>query len=133
MMETESVHVRLSASDREALRVEATTKQTTIAGIARLAISEHWARSTPERAVPAPGTVAISHPDGPAPDPGGVEPAAAPPENGPPHRGRLAAALVRFDRLWAGTAAGPGPSEPRARDGEGAGGEAGCGTGRQRR
>ena len=52
MTETESLHVRLSASDREALRIEAAAQQTTIADIARLAIREHLARSTAARAVP---------------------------------------------------------------------------------
>lgn len=101
MVEMEPLQIRLSASDREALRIEAAAKQTTIAGIARLAISEHLARSTPEPPAPAPGTVAIPHPAGPAPDPGGVEPAAAPPENAPAGvprpRGRLTAVLDMLD------------------------------------
>ena len=51
-MSLESLQVRLSASDREALRVEALAKGTSIAEVARDAISEHLARKTLARAVP---------------------------------------------------------------------------------
>ena len=98
MTETESLHVRLSASDREALRIEAAAKQTTIAGIARLAISEHLARSTPAPPAPAPGTAAIPLHPGPVwswPENANVLPDDGP-EGGPRRRGRIAAALARL-------------------------------------
>ena len=134
-METDRISTRLSGDDLKALQREAKATSTTVSEVVRRAVVEHLARQGGASAppAPAPAAVAIPHPTGPAPGPRGTAPDAAGPESGPQHRGPLAAALERFDRLWASEAAGPGPTEPRARDGEGAGGEAGHGTGRQRR
>ncbi|MGC8489119.1 MAG: hypothetical protein ACP5QO_13025 [Clostridia bacterium] len=48
----EPLQVRLSTADREALRLEAAAKGTTLAEIARQAVREHLSRQTLARAVP---------------------------------------------------------------------------------
>lgn len=107
-METDRVTTRFSGDDMGSLRREAKATSTTVAEVVRRAVAEHLARQGGASAPPAPAPTAVAspHPTGPAPDPSGVEPAAAPPENGPAGvprpRGRLTAALDMLD--------GPGPA-----------------------